>query len=99
MVAHPILVERPIVVTPKGTALCRPASGCGLCCSRGEVRARGVGAATKARARTIVQIPLEGEAAQTWRLDLSRRRKRDHMPCLIYACSYNSTHFSDNRSM
>lgn len=25
MVAHPILVERPIVVTPKGTALCRPA--------------------------------------------------------------------------
>lgn len=25
MVAHPVLVERPIVVTPKGTALCRPA--------------------------------------------------------------------------
>ena len=25
MVAHPILVERPIVVSPKGTALCRPA--------------------------------------------------------------------------
>jgi arsenate reductase len=25
MVAHPILVERPIVVTPKGVALCRPA--------------------------------------------------------------------------
>jgi arsenate reductase len=25
MAAHPILVERPIVVTPKGTALCRPA--------------------------------------------------------------------------
>ncbi len=25
MVAHPILVERPFVVTPKGTALCRPA--------------------------------------------------------------------------
>jgi arsenate reductase (glutaredoxin) len=25
MVADPILVERPIVVTPKGTALCRPA--------------------------------------------------------------------------
>ena len=25
MVAQPILVERPIVVTPKGTALCRPA--------------------------------------------------------------------------
>ena len=25
MVAEPILVERPIVVTPKGTALCRPA--------------------------------------------------------------------------
>ena len=24
MVAHPILVERPIVVTPRGTALCRP---------------------------------------------------------------------------
>jgi len=24
MAAHPILVERPIVVTPKGTALCRP---------------------------------------------------------------------------
>ena len=24
MVAEPILVERPIVVTPKGTALCRP---------------------------------------------------------------------------
>jgi arsenate reductase len=24
MVAHPILVERPIVVTQKGTALCRP---------------------------------------------------------------------------
>ena len=24
MVAHPILVERPIVVTPKGTKLCRP---------------------------------------------------------------------------
>jgi len=26
MVAHPILVERPIVVTPKGVFLCRPAS-------------------------------------------------------------------------
>jgi arsenate reductase len=25
MVAHPILVERPIVVSPKGAALCRPA--------------------------------------------------------------------------
>ncbi|HZC17945.1 MAG TPA: arsenate reductase (glutaredoxin) [Caulobacteraceae bacterium] len=25
MVTEPILVERPIVVTPKGTALCRPA--------------------------------------------------------------------------
>lgn len=25
MVAHPILVNRPIVVTPKGVALCRPA--------------------------------------------------------------------------
>lgn len=25
MVAHPILVERPIVTSPKGTALCRPA--------------------------------------------------------------------------
>jgi arsenate reductase len=25
MVAHPILVERPIVTTPKGSALCRPA--------------------------------------------------------------------------
>lgn len=25
MVAHPILVERPIVVGPKGAALCRPA--------------------------------------------------------------------------
>jgi arsenate reductase len=24
MMAHPILVERPIVQTPKGTALCRP---------------------------------------------------------------------------
>jgi arsenate reductase len=24
MVAHPILVERPIVVSPKGVALCRP---------------------------------------------------------------------------
>jgi arsenate reductase len=24
MVAHPILVERPIVVTPRGVALCRP---------------------------------------------------------------------------
>ncbi|HEX6860560.1 MAG TPA: arsenate reductase (glutaredoxin) [Caulobacteraceae bacterium] len=24
MVAHPILVERPIVVTPRGAALCRP---------------------------------------------------------------------------
>ena len=24
MIAHPILVNRPIVVTPKGTALCRP---------------------------------------------------------------------------
>jgi arsenate reductase len=24
MVAHPILINRPIVVTPKGTALCRP---------------------------------------------------------------------------
>lgn len=24
MVAHPILVERPVVVTPKGVALCRP---------------------------------------------------------------------------
>jgi arsenate reductase len=26
MTAHPILVERPIVVTPKGVFLCRPAS-------------------------------------------------------------------------
>jgi arsenate reductase len=26
MAAHPILVERPIVVTPKGVFLCRPAS-------------------------------------------------------------------------
>jgi arsenate reductase (glutaredoxin) len=25
MVAEPVLVERPIVITPKGTALCRPA--------------------------------------------------------------------------
>jgi arsenate reductase len=25
MIAEPILVERPIVVTPKGAALCRPA--------------------------------------------------------------------------
>ena len=25
MIAHPVLIERPIVVTPKGTALCRPA--------------------------------------------------------------------------
>ena len=25
MVNHPVLVERPIVVTPKGAALCRPA--------------------------------------------------------------------------
>ncbi|HUO12026.1 MAG TPA: arsenate reductase (glutaredoxin) [Caulobacteraceae bacterium] len=25
MVAHPILVERPFVITPKGAALCRPA--------------------------------------------------------------------------
>lgn len=25
MVEHPVLVERPIVVTPKGAALCRPA--------------------------------------------------------------------------
>ncbi|MEY4256804.1 MAG: arsenate reductase [Pseudomonadota bacterium] len=24
MVAHPILVNRPIMITPKGTALCRP---------------------------------------------------------------------------
>lgn len=24
MIAHPILVNRPIVVTPKGTKLCRP---------------------------------------------------------------------------
>ena len=24
MIAHPVLVNRPIVVTPKGTALCRP---------------------------------------------------------------------------
>jgi arsenate reductase len=24
MVAHPILVNRPIMVTPRGTALCRP---------------------------------------------------------------------------
>ncbi len=27
MVAHPVLVNRPIVVTPKGTALCRPSEG------------------------------------------------------------------------
>lgn len=27
MVAHPILVNRPIVVTPKGTRLCRPSEG------------------------------------------------------------------------
>ena len=25
MVTHPVLVDRPIVVTPKGTGLCRPA--------------------------------------------------------------------------
>ncbi|MGO9546746.1 MAG: arsenate reductase (glutaredoxin) [Rhodomicrobium sp.] len=25
MIAHPILIERPIVVTPKGARLCRPA--------------------------------------------------------------------------
>jgi arsenate reductase len=25
VVAHPILINRPIVVTPKGTRLCRPA--------------------------------------------------------------------------
>ena len=25
MIAEPLLVERPIVITPKGTALCRPA--------------------------------------------------------------------------
>jgi arsenate reductase len=25
MIAHPVLVERPIVVTPKGVFLCRPA--------------------------------------------------------------------------
>ena len=25
MVAHPVLVERPIVITPKGVFLCRPA--------------------------------------------------------------------------
>jgi arsenate reductase (glutaredoxin) len=24
MLAHPILINRPIVVTPKGTKLCRP---------------------------------------------------------------------------
>lgn len=28
MVAHPILVERPIVDTPKGAVLCRPAEAC-----------------------------------------------------------------------
>ena len=28
MVEHPILVQRPIVVTPKGAALCRPAETC-----------------------------------------------------------------------
>ena len=27
MLAHPILINRPIVVTPKGTRLCRPAEG------------------------------------------------------------------------
>jgi arsenate reductase len=27
MIAHPILVERPIVATPKGVSLCRPAEG------------------------------------------------------------------------
>jgi arsenate reductase len=24
MMAHPILIDRPVVVTPKGTKLCRP---------------------------------------------------------------------------
>jgi arsenate reductase len=28
MVAHPILVERPIVTTPRGAALCRPSELC-----------------------------------------------------------------------
>ncbi|MGX4805837.1 arsenate reductase (glutaredoxin) [Bradyrhizobium guangdongense] len=27
MLAHPILINRPIVVTPKGTRLCRPSEG------------------------------------------------------------------------
>ena len=31
MLAHPILINRPIVVTPKGVRLCRPSERCSIC--------------------------------------------------------------------
>ena len=31
MLAHPILINRPIVETPKGTRLCRPSEGSSTC--------------------------------------------------------------------
>jgi arsenate reductase len=40
MVAHPILVERPIVATPKGAALCRPAERALELLDQGSLRAR-----------------------------------------------------------
>ena len=32
--AHPILMNRPIVVTPKGVRLCRPSERSSICCRR-----------------------------------------------------------------
>ena len=33
MLAHPILINRPIVVTPRGVKLCRPSEACSICLS------------------------------------------------------------------
>jgi arsenate reductase len=38
MLAHPILINRPIVVTPKGVKLCGPRRPCSICSTMPRVR-------------------------------------------------------------